>query len=286
VWIAFMETALQGRPLTDDTPPDGMVRVAVAGNGRLLPEGSGGITEWVKTEDLERMQSWSDWGPDESVPTEEVFDIFSACWRGLRCAPTGRATAVRHATQHGPRPDGGGSHTAGTPSGQARRTRRPAAAAPRPGRPGGRQAARGKWPGRLFAGQAEGRAPPGLSRRSLASAQHRRRAGIAGAPAAVPAGQRRGPAAQPARGAGCNGILRLLPAPAGGRGARRNRRCRNPGHPAPALRRPGGGTPLPRPARHSGQSARAQPAAGPRTPRPLPRLAAGSRRDRLRTAGA
>jgi len=76
VWIAFMETALQGRPLTDDTPPDGMVRVAVAGNGRLLPEGSGGITEWVKTEDLERMQSWSDWGPDESVPTEEVFDIF------------------------------------------------------------------------------------------------------------------------------------------------------------------------------------------------------------------
>ncbi|KGO99213.1 hypothetical protein N791_10485 [Lysobacter defluvii IMMIB APB-9 = DSM 18482] len=76
VWIELMEAALEGRPLTDDTPPDGMVRVSVAANGSLLPEGSGGIQEWVKVEDLERMQGWSDWGPDESVPTEEVFDIF------------------------------------------------------------------------------------------------------------------------------------------------------------------------------------------------------------------
>lgn len=76
VWIELMETALEGRPLTDDTPPEGMVRVSVAANGSLLPEGSGGIQEWVKVEDLERMQGWSDWGPDESVPTEEVFDIF------------------------------------------------------------------------------------------------------------------------------------------------------------------------------------------------------------------
>lgn len=76
VWIDFMRVALEGRPLTDDTPPEGMVRVSVAANGSLVPEGSGGIQEWVKAEDLERMQSWSDWGPDESVPTEEVFDIF------------------------------------------------------------------------------------------------------------------------------------------------------------------------------------------------------------------
>ena len=76
VWIELMEAALEGRPLTDDTPPEGMVRVSVAANGSLLPEGSGGIQEWVKVEDLERMQGWSDWGPDESVPTEEVFDIF------------------------------------------------------------------------------------------------------------------------------------------------------------------------------------------------------------------
>ena len=76
VWIELMEAALDGRPLTDDTPPEGMVRVSVAANGSLLPEGSGGIQEWVKVEDLERMQGWSDWGPDESVPTEEVFDIF------------------------------------------------------------------------------------------------------------------------------------------------------------------------------------------------------------------
>ena len=76
VWIELMEAALEDRPLTDDTPPEGMVRVSVAANGSLLPEGSGGIQEWVKVEDLERMQGWSDWGPDESVPTEEVFDIF------------------------------------------------------------------------------------------------------------------------------------------------------------------------------------------------------------------
>lgn len=76
VWIELMEAALEDRPVTDDTPPEGMVRVAVAANGRLLPEGSGGIQEWVKVEDLERMQGWSDWGPDESLPTEEVFDIF------------------------------------------------------------------------------------------------------------------------------------------------------------------------------------------------------------------
>ncbi|MCE7033471.1 penicillin-binding protein 1A [Lysobacter sp. GX 14042] len=76
VWIEFMREALDGRPLTDDTPPDGMIQVSVAANGRLLPEGSGGITEWVKAEDLERMQGWSDWEADESVPTEEVFDIF------------------------------------------------------------------------------------------------------------------------------------------------------------------------------------------------------------------
>src|SRR5690606_6996582 len=48
VWIELMEAALEGRPLTDDTPPDGMVRVSVAANGSLLPEGSGGIQEWVK----------------------------------------------------------------------------------------------------------------------------------------------------------------------------------------------------------------------------------------------
>lgn len=76
VWIDFMRVALDDRPLTDDTPPEGMVRVSVAANGSLVPEGSGGIQEWVKTEDLERMQSWSDWGPDESAATEEVFDIF------------------------------------------------------------------------------------------------------------------------------------------------------------------------------------------------------------------
>ena len=53
-----------------------MVKVSVSANGSLLPEGSGGVTEWVKTEDLERMESYVDYGPQESAPAEESFDIF------------------------------------------------------------------------------------------------------------------------------------------------------------------------------------------------------------------
>ncbi len=77
IWINYMRVALEGRPLAELEPPEGMVKVAVSAGGQLLPTtSSGGITEWVKAEDLERMDSYVDYGQDESVPSEESFDIF------------------------------------------------------------------------------------------------------------------------------------------------------------------------------------------------------------------
>jgi penicillin-binding protein 1A len=78
IWIDYMRVALEGQPVAANDPPDGMVKVAVSAGGRLLPGGSGGITEYVKAEDLERMESVVDYGPDEenATPDEESFDIF------------------------------------------------------------------------------------------------------------------------------------------------------------------------------------------------------------------
>ena len=54
-----------------------MVKVSVGAGGQLLPDSNGGLVEWVKTEDLERMQSYVDYGHDENAtPEEESFDIF------------------------------------------------------------------------------------------------------------------------------------------------------------------------------------------------------------------
>jgi penicillin-binding protein 1A len=57
-------------------PPDGMVEVAVGPVVTWWPRSSGGITEWVKTEDLERMESYVDYGPDDQAPSEDTYDIF------------------------------------------------------------------------------------------------------------------------------------------------------------------------------------------------------------------
>jgi penicillin-binding protein 1A len=77
IWIDYMRVALEGRPETELVPPDGMVEVSVGPGGRLLPAAEGGIVEWVKAEDLERMESYVDYGTDPSAaPSEEAFDIF------------------------------------------------------------------------------------------------------------------------------------------------------------------------------------------------------------------
>ena len=76
IWIDFMRVALKDVPIARNDPPDGMVKVAVTAGGRLLPTASdGGIVEYVKAEDLDRMESEIDYDFDE-VPAEEAFDIF------------------------------------------------------------------------------------------------------------------------------------------------------------------------------------------------------------------
>ncbi|MGO1002911.1 penicillin-binding protein 1A [Lysobacter sp. CA196] len=76
IWIDYMRVALKDQPLAVNEPPQGMVKVSVAGNGALIPDGAGGVIEWVKAEDLERMQTYTDYGNEESAPSEESYDIF------------------------------------------------------------------------------------------------------------------------------------------------------------------------------------------------------------------
>ena len=76
IWIDYMRVALKDQPIAELVPPEGMVKVSVGAGGRLLPEGSGGIVEYVKAEDLDRMENYVDYGPREAAPSEESFDIF------------------------------------------------------------------------------------------------------------------------------------------------------------------------------------------------------------------
>jgi penicillin-binding protein 1A len=81
IWISYMQVALKDQPLRLPDPPPGMVKVVVGANGRLLPadSASGGIVEWIKAEDLTRMQEDALLAPDTAPPTEteeQAFDIF------------------------------------------------------------------------------------------------------------------------------------------------------------------------------------------------------------------
>lgn len=78
IWIDYMRTALNGQPITTNTPPDGMVNVLVGADGQLVrgdQSTTGGLSEWVKIEDLDRMEAL-DYGPEQAQPEEEAFDIF------------------------------------------------------------------------------------------------------------------------------------------------------------------------------------------------------------------
>lgn len=77
IWINFMLVALKGQPERNPPPPAGMVQVSVSASGRLMPAGEGGIMEWVKAEDLQRMEDelLTEPVPDDQ-PAEEAFDIF------------------------------------------------------------------------------------------------------------------------------------------------------------------------------------------------------------------
>ncbi len=77
IWINYMQVALKDQPQRLPEPPAGMVKVGVSAGGRLLPGVDGGIAEWVKAEDLQRMEDEALTEPDtEAPPTEESFDIF------------------------------------------------------------------------------------------------------------------------------------------------------------------------------------------------------------------
>ena len=77
IWIEYMRVALEGRPVAANDPPEGMVKVAVGPGGRLLPAGSTGIVEWVKAEDLERMEAEASTAREqENAQDEAAFDIF------------------------------------------------------------------------------------------------------------------------------------------------------------------------------------------------------------------
>ncbi|HLM54275.1 MAG TPA: penicillin-binding protein 1A [Pseudoxanthomonas sp.] len=80
IWIDFMREALEGRPVDQNEPPEGMVRVFVGASGNLMSEGSGGTPEYIKVEDLDRMQNQPDYGSqgsdDAAADDEAAFDIF------------------------------------------------------------------------------------------------------------------------------------------------------------------------------------------------------------------
>ncbi|MBL8262599.1 MAG: penicillin-binding protein 1A [Xanthomonadaceae bacterium] len=77
IWIDYMAVALKDVPVAPNDPPPGMIKVAVTASGQLLPtESNGGITEYVKVEDLEKMETFVDYGSDEALPSEDSFDIF------------------------------------------------------------------------------------------------------------------------------------------------------------------------------------------------------------------
>src|SRR4249919_3554275 len=78
IWIDYMRVALKDQPIASNDPPEGMVKVAVSAGGQLLPTtaSGGGVTEYVKAEDLERMESYVDYGRDQTSQDEAAFDIF------------------------------------------------------------------------------------------------------------------------------------------------------------------------------------------------------------------
>jgi len=60
IWIDYMKVALKDAPVAEYAMPPGMLRVRVDGEGHLLPgDAADGITEYIKAEDLPRMQRYS-----------------------------------------------------------------------------------------------------------------------------------------------------------------------------------------------------------------------------------
>ncbi len=59
-----MRVALKDAPITANDPPDGMTQATI-----------NGAVEWVKNEDLDRLQDY-DYGLQDQQADEKAFDIF------------------------------------------------------------------------------------------------------------------------------------------------------------------------------------------------------------------
>jgi penicillin-binding protein 1A len=77
IWIGYMGSALKDVPVADPQPPAGLLTVTVnPSTGGLLPDGtSGGMVDYVKSEDYDRMVS-SGFNFDGATVEEEAFDVF------------------------------------------------------------------------------------------------------------------------------------------------------------------------------------------------------------------
>jgi penicillin-binding protein 1A len=74
-----MQTTLKDVPLMDNTPPNGIVTVTInRSTGNLIPDGTpGGMTEYMKTEDYDRIVSGG-YGPSDIGDSDDTqsYDIF------------------------------------------------------------------------------------------------------------------------------------------------------------------------------------------------------------------
>jgi penicillin-binding protein 1A len=65
IWIDYMRVALEDQAIAQNDPPEGMTQVT-----------SNGAVEWVKVEDLERIQSDELYNTEDATADEAAFDIF------------------------------------------------------------------------------------------------------------------------------------------------------------------------------------------------------------------
>ena len=65
IWIDYMRVALKDKPIRENTPPEGMVQATL-----------NGATEWVKTEDLDRIHDDAYDSPQTNTSDDAAFDIF------------------------------------------------------------------------------------------------------------------------------------------------------------------------------------------------------------------
>ena len=79
IWINYMRAALDGVPISDATPPNGIVTASInRGTGSLVPEGTpGALVEYFKSEDYDRIIAGGYNQQDVGDGSEtEAFDIF------------------------------------------------------------------------------------------------------------------------------------------------------------------------------------------------------------------